>query len=140
MKQYKKIMELKKGKFPYFFLSIWSLIFSPGFLLSFGANGKVKSFGKLEDASYSNTLIFLTIGAMGLIFFVANLTKTNWISIDNKEISIRNLFRKKRIDFNEVSKIEEFGTLMSKIKTKSNKEYYIHCRAKELKGVFQQHL
>ncbi|WP_298902225.1 hypothetical protein [uncultured Psychroserpens sp.] len=135
-------MRIKNGVFPYFFIGLWSIIFGIGLITMYSRNGLIRIFGNLNERNTINSLPFLIIGILVLILFLSNLIFTYWIKDYRDKIIIRNVFKQKEINWNEISKIETLKWInlsqISIIKTKSNKKYFVHCQYKNLKDVLQQ--
>ncbi|WP_452219410.1 hypothetical protein [Lacinutrix undariae] len=133
-------MNIKTGIFTYFFLTIWSIGFGIGFISMYSNSGIIRIFGNLTESSYLNSIPFLIIGILAMVLFFGNLIFSYWVKENKKKLIIRNLFKKKEIDWTEISEVNKFKRInlpqFSIIKTKSGKKYYIHCNYEGLKKTF----
>ncbi|MGR7814298.1 hypothetical protein [Lacinutrix undariae] len=92
-------MNIKTGIFTYFFLTIWSIGFGIGFISMYSNSGIIRIFGNLTESSYLNSIPFLIIGILAMVLFFGNLIFSYWIKENKKKLIIRNLFKKKEIDW-----------------------------------------
>ena len=124
-------MNIKTGVFTYFFIAFWSIGFRIGFISMFSNYGTVRIFGNLTDRNYLNSLPFLLIGIFAIILFFANLMFSYWVKKNEKKLIIRNLLKRKEIDWTEIAEINSFKQInlpqFSIVKIKSGKKYYLHC-------------
>lgn len=133
-------MNIKTGIFTYFFLTVWSIIFSIGSIIAYTNNGLIRIFGNLTESNYLNSLPFLIIGILALGLFFGNLIFSFWVRENKEKLIIKNLFRKEKIEWIEISEIDKFQWInlpqFAIIKTKSGKKFYIHCNYDGLKKTF----
>lgn len=71
-------------------------------------SGIIRIFGNLTESSYLNSIPFLIIGILAMVLFLGNLIFSYWVKENKKKLIIRNLFKKKEIDWTEISEVNKF--------------------------------